>query len=412
MPLPQPYCPQQAVRSPYARGVVTLRRCAARGLPRPAALRLNPDYKGYHTHVSLATLPLGRSLPQRLQGSAMPILTSLFGMRRKSDAPPPSSRASAGASPGEITREMCKLTISGRPQAQAQVQVPSHSRPPPQDDNFVGGFRPGMVGGSVPYATPLRSAPTVPSAFTPPHPGPPPVPPKMVITPAGDKGGISRTMEYALSSPGLGVAGPSRPPPNSLQRPALDAPRPRSDPAAYTRPPADNVQPTVPLSLFSDEDDQPPLSVPSRPSSSRASPPGLRVPTSQTRGRSVSSPAVSPSSDLPSKFTCSGFTKAGPRCKRQKNRSALPLNATEWYCPSHLKEALEPDQFPVLGGGFVKYSRSVVFYLVSEHSLNDYHSVHSGVLESSSAVKSTEGDAEEDREGRSPWLHLRPSGRR
>lgn len=355
MPLPQSYCPQQAVRSPYARGVVTLRRCDARGLPRPAALRLNPDYKGYHSHVSLATLPLGRSLPQRLQQPAMPILTSLFGMRRKSDASPPSSRASAGASPEEITREMCNLTISGRPQAQTQVQVQLHSRPPVRDGDFVGGFNPAMVGGNIPYATPARTGPAFPDASNAPYPGPPPVPPKIVTTPAADRRGISRTMEYALSSPNIGVSGPSGPSTDTLQRPSLDASRPRSDPAAYTRPQPDRVQPVKPLPLFRDGDDPTPASAPPRPSSSRVPLSSLQVPISYPRGRSTSSPATSPSSDLPSKVNCSGFTKAGKQCKRQIDRSALTTDESTWYCHQHEPEVLKNKKFRLPNGDFDDY---------------------------------------------------------
>lgn len=335
-----------------------LRRCEPRGLPHPAALRLNSYYKGYRTHVPLATIPLSRSAPQRLQPLPMSILHSLFGMRRKSDAPPPDSRTSTHASPEDVTRELGMMNLRTQPQRHAQVQVQSQLQPPQQDGSFVGGFHPAAVGGNVPYATSVRSGPTFPNASTPPHPGPPPVPPKIVNTSPVDKRGISRTMEYALSSPGVGTSGSSRPSADRLQRPSLDASRPRSDPAAYTRPPADRTQPVKPLPLFRDGDDPPSISAPPQPSSSRLPQPSLQVPIS-LRGRSTSSPATSPSSDLPPKVNCSGFTKASKPCKRQIDRSALTMDSSTWYCHQHEPERLKNKKFRLPNGDFDDYKSTL-----------------------------------------------------
>ena len=368
MPFPQSLCPQQAVRSPFARGAVISRRCDARGLPRPAALPLNSDYKGFHTHVALATTPLSHSIPQRLRRPAMPSLHSLFGMRRKSDAPPPSARASADASPEDITRKLAMMTISPQPQAQMQVQAQSHSRPPPRDGQFVGEFHPAMVGGNVSYPVPAQTGPTFPGVSTPPHPGPPPVPPKIVTTSPVEIREMSRTMEYALSSPNLGASGPSGPSTGTLPRPPLDASRPHSDPAVYMRPQADRVQPVKPLPLFRDGDDPITVSAPPRPSSSRLLPPSLQVPISYPRGRSTSSPATSPSSDLPSKVNCSGFTKAGKQCKRQIDRSALTTDESTWYCHQHEPEILKNKKFRLQNGDFDDYKCN--FSVVRQLSTN------------------------------------------
>lgn len=340
------------MRSPYA---VSLRRCDARGLPRPAALRLNSDYKGHYTHVPLRTIPLGRAeSPQRLQQPAMPMLHSLFGKRRKSDAPSSSSRASADASPEDVIRKLNMMAISPQPQ-RGQVHLQSPMRPPPQDGVFIGGFHPAMVGGNVPYAPPVRLGQTFPDTPAPPHPGPPPVPPKIVNTSPVDKRGISRTMEYALSSPGVGIPGPLRSSADRLQRPSLDTSRPHSDPAAYTRPPANRTQPGNPLPLFRDGDYHTPVSTPPQPSSSRLPPPSLQVPISYPRGRATSSPATSPSSDLPSKVNCSGYTKAGKQCKRQIDRSALTMDESTWYCHQHEPEILKNKKFRLPNGDFDDY---------------------------------------------------------
>lgn len=352
MSLLRSHCTQQAVRSPYA---VSLRRCDARGLPRPAALRLNSDYKGHYTHVPLRTIPLGRAeSPQRLQQPAMPMLHSLFGKRRKSDAPSSSSRASADASPEDVIRKLNMMAISPQPQ-RGQVHLQSPMRPPPQDGVFIGGFHPAMVGGNVPYAPPVRLGQTFPDTPAPPHPGPPPVPPKIVNTSPVDKRGISRTMEYALSSPGVGIPGPLRSSADRLQRPSLDTSRPHSDPAAYTRPPANRTQPGNPLPLFRDGDYHTPVSTPPQPSSSRLPPPSLQVPISYPRGRATSSPATSPSSDLPSKVNCSGYTKAGKQCKRQIDRSALTMDESTWYCHQHEPEILKNKKFRLPNGDFDDY---------------------------------------------------------
>lgn len=345
---------------------MAVRRCEARGLPRPAALRLNPDYKGHRSHVTLATKepPRHPLLQERgFQQLVMPSLLALFHMRRKSDAPLPSTRTTT-KTPDELADRLAYLALT-------QQQQPPIAR----NDAFVGGFHPAAVGGNAPYGSPRRPtvAPSFPLAEAPPHPGPPPVPPRVpdiAIHSPNNGRGMSRTMGFALAeSADLSVPGPSRPSTHNLQRPQLDvASRLRSDPTPYTPVQVEKARSGATLPLFSDSDEQSPLSVPLKPSA-RSTSTNLVVSISHP-GRSVSSPAVATSSqkDLPDKVTCSGFTKAKqPRqCRRQIDRSALSLNEpVVWYCFQHRAEVLEPATFRLPDGQFVHYASTAI-------SIHDY----------------------------------------
>ncbi|KAH9842548.1 uncharacterized protein C8Q71DRAFT_733379 [Rhodofomes roseus] len=292
----------------------------------------------------------------------MPSLLTLLHMRRKSDAPPPSTRTTT-ESPEEVADRLAYLNLR-------QQQQP----PVAHNDAFVGGFHPAAVGGNGPYGGPRRPtvAPSFPVAQAPPHHGPPPVPYKVpdIAIHSPDSGrGMSRTMGFALAVSAVpGVFGPPRPSANNLQRPQLDvASRPHSDPMPYTTVQAEKARSGATLPLFSDSDDQLPLSVPPKPSA-RSTSTNLQVSISHPPGRSVSSPAVATSSpsDLPDKVTCSGFTKTKkPRqCRRQTDRSVLSLPESNiWYCHQHRAEMLGPATFRLATGHFDYYALFIPEYL-------------------------------------------------
>lgn len=163
-----------------------------------------------------------------------------------------------------------------------------------EDGHFVGGFNPNLVNNIV-------SRDTVNAG-----PGPPPLPPKDLLSDAGPQGNYSRTMRYAL----LGDLSRET---KSYQEPEISA----------------KPAPTTKQRIVS----APPSSVSNDLANSTAEPKERRA-----------SLAASPRHRIQQQTQCAAFTKAGKQCTRQvKPKASLQDSdddsaTTPRYCFQHIKE--------------------------------------------------------------------------